>query len=177
MKFRVKDMNIATGGIYIAILNEIDAKALDLRLGDRLLIKSGKKEVTCILDTSHDKKVVPVGKIGLFEETIAKIGDHGKEVEVKPTGKPDSVNFIRNKLYGKRLSYDELYQITDDITNDRLTDIEKTFFVSGSFAHGLNIQEIVDLTRAMVETGKKLKFKGIMVRDFGDFLWGIFLHT
>ncbi|MDO8655945.1 MAG: thymidine phosphorylase, partial [Nanoarchaeota archaeon] len=51
--------------------------------------------------------------------------------------------------------------IMEDFTHDRLTDIEKTYFVAATFTRGLSTEEIVDLTRAMVETGKKIKFSGI----------------
>lgn len=164
MKFRVKDMDIATGGILIAILNKKDAKKLDLRSSDRILVKDGKGEITCILDISESDKAVPEGKIGLFEEALARLEvKNGNAIHVEFTGKPESVNHIRDKLFGKHLTYQELYEITNDITNDRLTDIEKTYFVSGCFANGLSMDEIVDLTRAMVHTGKKLKFPGITV--------------
>jgi thymidine phosphorylase len=82
---------------------------------------------------------------------------------LKYTGKPESVIHIRDKLFGKRLTYEETYHIVDDITNDRLTDVEKTYFVTACFTKGLNTQEIVDLTRAMVETGSKLKFPSIVL--------------
>lgn len=164
MKFRVKDMNIATGGIMVAILNENDAKKLDLHSGDRILVKDHDKEITCILDLSESRKAVPEGHIGLFEEVLSRLRvRNGSIVHIKFTGKPESVTHIREKLFGKRLCYQELYHIADDITNDRLTDIEKTYFVAASFTHGLNIEETVDLARAMVETGKKIKFPGIIL--------------
>ncbi len=161
MKFKVKDMDIATGGIMVAILNEKDAKKLDLHSGDRILVKDAGREVTCILDISESKKAVPEGKIGLFEEVLAKLNiKEGHMVEVGFTGKPESIKHIRDKLFGKRLKYKELYHISDDISNDRLTDIEKTYFVAASLTKGLSHQEIVGLTRAMVNTGKRLKFNG-----------------
>ncbi|MBI2145898.1 AMP phosphorylase [Candidatus Woesearchaeota archaeon] len=159
MKFKVKDMDIATGGTLVAILNENDAKKLDLHSGDRILVKDHNKEITCILDLSESRKAVPEGSIGLFEEVLDRLQvRNGSIVNIKFTGKPESVTHIRDKLFGKRLHYQELYHIVDDITNDRLTDIEKTYFVAASFTHGLSIEETVDLTRAMVETGKKIKF-------------------
>ncbi len=162
MKFKVKDMDIATGGILIAILNENDAKKLDLKSGDRVLVKNHKEAVTCILDISESNKAVPEGKIGLFEEVLDRLGvKHGEIVDIRLTGKPESVKDIREKLMGKRLSYNKLYHISDDITNDRLTDIEKTYFVAASFTRGLSHEEIVGLTKAMVNTGKKIKFKGL----------------
>lgn len=162
IKFRVKDMDIATGGTLVSILNEKDAKALDLHSGDRILIKADGREVTTILDISESDKAVPAGKIGLFEEVLDRLKVKTNSiVTIKFAGKPESVKHIRDKLHGKELSYQELYHIVDDITNDRLTDIEKTYFVAGGFANGLSNREIVDLTKAMVLTGDKLKFRGI----------------
>src|SRR3990167_8441616 len=164
MHFKVKDMDIASGGIYIAILNEKDAKKLDLRSGDRVLVKHNSKEVICILDISETKKAVPEGKLGLFEEVLDHLHvKNNAHIELKYTAKPESVIHIREKLFGKRLTYEEMFHIVDDITNDRLTDIEKTYFVTACFSKGLSHQEIIDLTRAMVETGSKLKFPGIVL--------------
>ena len=155
-------MDIATGGTLVAILNKKDAKTLDLHSGDRIVVRDHNREVTCILDISESDKACPEGKIGLFEEVLDHLGvKGGNAVWVRYTGKPESVKHIRDKLYGERLNYTELYHIVDDITHDRLTDIEKTYFVAASFTHGFNTQEIVDLTRAMVETGETLKFKGV----------------
>lgn len=162
MKFKVKDMDIATGGILVAILNIKDAQKYDLHSGDRILVKDNGNEITCILDISESDKAVPEGKIGLFEEVLDKLKvKQNKIVSIKFTGKPESVVHIRDKLYGRRLSYKDLFHIIDDITNDRLTDIEKTYFVSAGFINGWSVEEIVDMTRAMVDTGKKLKFKGM----------------
>ncbi|MDP3698675.1 MAG: AMP phosphorylase [Nanoarchaeota archaeon] len=162
MKFRVKDMDIASGGVLVAILNEKDAKKLDLHSADRILVKHNSKSITCILDISESKRAVPEGSIGLFEEVLGRLSiKRGDLVEVKFTGKPESVKHIRDKLFGKELNYTELYHITDDITHDRLTDIEKTYFVAASFTHGLSVKEVISLTKAMVQTGKTLKFSGI----------------
>lgn len=162
MKFKVKDMEIATGGISIVILNQKDADLLDLHSGDRLLVHDGGKEITCTLDISESNKAVPIGRIGLFEEVMSKLNvKSGHLVEVKVTSKPESVKHIRDKLCGKKLDFDELFHIADDITHDRLTDIEKTYFVAAGFTRGFNTEEVVNLTKAMVKTGKRIKFKGL----------------
>jgi putative thymidine phosphorylase len=162
MAFRVKDMDIATGRTLIAILNHKDAERLDLHSGDRILVQDTKTEITCILDISESDKAVPVGKIGLFEEVLDKLRiKHGHMVNLKFTGKPESIIHIRDKLFGKKLTDKELYHITEDITKDKLTDIEKTYFVSACFINGLSVDEIVGLTRAMVKTGQKMHFPGI----------------
>jgi len=161
MKFKVKDMDIASGGILIVVLNQKDAENLDLKHDDRIRIKKGRKTATASINISESKKAVPEGKIGLFEEVLDKLKvKDGSEVELELTSKPKSVSSIRKKLYGKELNYKELYKIIDDIVHDRLTSIEKTYFVAASFAEGLTIKETVNLTKAMVETGATINFKG-----------------
>src|SRR3989344_9311071 len=162
MKFQVKDMDIASGGAHIAILNEKDAVKLDLRSGDRILVFNGRKKTTCILDISESRKAVSPGKIGLFEEVLDIMNARqGNIVDVKFTGKPESVIHIRDKLYGKELSFVELDHIIRDITSNALTDIEKTYFVASGFSNGWTIDEIVNMSKAMVKNGNQLKFKGI----------------
>ena len=105
MKFKVKDMDIATGGTLIAILNEKDAKKLDLHSADRILVKHNSKSVTCILDISESSKAVREGSIGLFEEVLDRLHVKNRDlVDVKFTGKPESVKHIRDKLLGKELN-------------------------------------------------------------------------
>lgn len=157
-------MHIATGGILIALLNYKEAHALNLHSGDRILIKDHPREVTCILDITKNSKVVPEGKIGLFEEVLKRLKlNHNSTVSIKITGKPESIRHIHDKLMGKHLSYEDLYHIISDITHDRLTDIEKTYFVAACYTKGLDVDEVVNLTKAMVDTGEKLKFKGIVI--------------
>ncbi len=166
MHFRVKDMDIATGDILVVILNEHDAKKLDLHHEDRVKVRKGSKEAICVLDISESRKAVPPGSIGLFEEVLDKLGaKHNDKVELSFTPKPVSVSYIRAKLHGKQLSASQIDEIITDIVNDNLTAIEKTYFVAASFTHGLSTDETVYLTKAMVKSGTQLQFSG-PVYDF-----------
>lgn len=69
---------------------------------------------------------------------------------------------IQKKLIGKKLNYKEIYAIMDEIANDKLGDILTTYFVASGYTKGFSDEEIYFLTKAMVETGEKLKFKGIV---------------
>ncbi len=69
---------------------------------------------------------------------------------------------IRKKLVGKKLSYKEIYAIMDEISKDRLGDVLTTYFVASGYSNGFTDEEIYHLTRAMVETGERLEFKGIV---------------
>jgi len=69
---------------------------------------------------------------------------------------------IQKKLVGKQLSYKEIYSIMDEIANDRLGDVLTTYFAASGYSKGFTYDEIYYLTKAMVETGERLKFEGIV---------------
>lgn len=69
---------------------------------------------------------------------------------------------IRKKLIGKKLTYREIYAIMDQIAEDKLGDILTTYFVASGYSEGFSDEELYFLTKAMVETGDKLRFSGIV---------------
>ncbi len=73
-----------------------------------------------------------------------------------------AINAIKNKLLGKKLSYKEIYAIMDQISQKKLGDVLTTYFAASGFSKGFTDEEIFYLTKAMVETGEKLKFTGIV---------------
>jgi len=166
MKLKVKDMDIATGGILIAILNEEDARAMDLHYEDRLLVKKGRRSTVAVLDIAETKKAVPRKQIGLFEEMLDILhAKNGDEVEIFIEKKPESINYIKEKLNGKELDYNKIFSIIRDLVNNELTTIELTYFISACYTKGLTTKETIALTRAMINTGNILRLKQYPVLD------------
>jgi len=166
MKLKVKDMDIATGGIQIVILNEEDARVLDLHYEDRLLVKKGRMKTVAVLDIAESEKAVPRRHAGLFEEALDALhAKHNDEVEVSLEKKPESVSYIKEKLTGKELDYPKIFAIVNDIVNNNLTTIEVTYFISACYTHGLTTKETVALTRAMINTGNMLRLRQYPVLD------------
>jgi len=73
-----------------------------------------------------------------------------------------AIESIQKKLLGKKLNYREIYAIMDEIAHEKLSDVLTTYFVASSFKEGYSPQELFYFTKAMVETGNKLKFKGVV---------------
>ncbi|MBI3619927.1 hypothetical protein HY214_02170 [Candidatus Roizmanbacteria bacterium] len=73
-----------------------------------------------------------------------------------------AVKALQQKLLGKKLSYREIYTLMDEISHRRLGDILTTYFVASSFKEGYSAEELYFLTKAMVETGNRLHFSGII---------------
>jgi len=143
----------------IVILNEEDAKDLGVFVSGRVKIKYNEHDITAIVDTTET--LVDEGEIGIMQDVNEVLNaNDGDFIEVIPAKRPASVEFIKKKLDGEKLEEHEIYSIIYDITNNNLSSIELSAFVTGGYINGYNIEEIVALTRSMVKTGKQI--------DFGD---------
>jgi len=164
MKLKVKEVGLSSGGILIAVLNVNDAKKLDLMPGDRVSIKRVKlkKEIICVVNVSS--KGVKEGQIGFFEEAMKKVGAKGSCVNVEIADQPRSIEYIKRKLHGDVLNAEEYDELIKDVVHNEFSDAELTYFVSGCYTKGLNMDEAVSLTNAIVNNGEQFKFKkGIVV--------------
>jgi len=166
LKLQVKDMDIATGGIKVVLLNHKDAEKLDLHHNDRVLVKKGKKETTAVLDIAESSKAVGPGKIGLFEEVLDSLNaKHNSYVKLKTSKKPLSVSLIKKKLENQELNYRETYAVINDIVKDKLTTIELTAYILANYTYGMSLKEIIDSTKAMKETGNIIYVPGEVIAD------------
>jgi len=150
LKLKVKKMNIEAGDILVCVLNKNDAKLLDLRALDRVKIKKDRKIETVIIDIADSKKTVPKGCIGVFNNVFSLLKLKEKEVvEVIPTRRPLSLEYIKKKLDGKKLSKKEIYQIVWDIVHNKLSEVELSYFVAACYTKTMDLNEVVYLTKAM----------------------------
>ena len=141
MFLKAKNIDVATGGALVAILNSKDAIKLELNEGDRLLLKKGKKEIIVpvnLTDTPHPRP----GHIGLFIELSQVLkSKSGEKITVRPTHTPKSIKYIRKKLDGKKLTKKEIETIVKDLIENDLTEIELAYFVAGCYKRNLSKKE------------------------------------
>lgn len=166
MKLEVKDMDISSGGALIAVLNEKDAKKMDLHERDRVKIIKGSKVETVLLNISESKKSVGQGKIGLYEEVLDSLKlKGGNIVEIVPARKPLSIDYIKKKLDGFRLTKTEIDQIVWDIVHNKLSAVELAYFVAACYSNELDLRETTLLTKAMTSYGEILKLNMYPIMD------------
>jgi AMP phosphorylase len=89
----------------------------------------------------------------------------GATVEVRTATPPRSIAHIKKKLDGAKLSKEAIYEIVQDVVNETLSLNELTAFVTASYIHDLDMQEVEHLTRAMVDTGERLNFTSHPIVD------------
>ncbi len=74
----------------------------------------------------------------------------------------EALDTIKRKLRGRTLTYKEIYNLMDEISSGRLSDVLTAYFVASGFKDGFSYDELYYLTKAMVETGEQLHFKGVV---------------
>lgn len=73
-----------------------------------------------------------------------------------------ALSAIKKKLLGKSLTYEEIYAVMSEIGSERLGPVLTTYFAAAGFRDGFSEDELFFLSKAMVETGPKLHFDGIV---------------
>ncbi len=166
MKLKVKDIDISSGGPLIAIVNNKDAEVLDLHVMDRIKIIKRNKLETVVVDIAKSDKIVPKGNIGVFEEVIESLKLKNNDiVEIVLAKKPLSIDYIKKKLDGQKLTKKEIDQIVWDIVHNKLSAIELTYFVAACYTNVMTTEETILLTKAMVKHGEVLKLNKFPVID------------
>lgn len=160
--FHVKKLDFSSGHRLQVVLRRSEARRYGIRAADVLKVHFDSKEY--FVTVNHTDSKVEEGEIGLFKEIWenSNISD-GDLAEVSLIKRPDSIMAIRKKLLGKRLTYKEIESVIKDISDDLLGDIETTYFVASGFRGNYSDSELYYLTKAMVEAGDKLRFKGTVV--------------
>ncbi|GAG88009.1 unnamed protein product, partial [marine sediment metagenome] len=169
MQFSFKKLGISSGAKRIVVLDDEDAFELGAKPGDRVRVfahtTQGKKidpGKIAIVDIATNNETLPCGTIGLYDEVYnqLQLANKFNKISIFLSSKPTSFIAIKDKIRGHELSSQQIQEIVNDCTNERLLDIEKAAFIIGLEVRGATDHEIVDLTNAMANSGEIL--------DFGD---------
>ncbi len=166
MKLKVKDVNLSTGGPFIAILNEQDAKKLGIRAAERVKVIRLRKKQQIVAVADIATSGIKPGEVGLFEELLKNLGiKAGMHIDVELSAKPSSVKHISDKLHGMELAEKSINEIIDDIMHNRLSEVEMAYFVAGCYSEGLSMKETAALTNAIVRSGTVLGLNKKVIVD------------
>jgi AMP phosphorylase len=163
MKLNANILDIASRGVLI---NRADARILGVLDGDRVQVINPKNgtSATAFVDTTLT--IARQGSIGIYRITNERLSlSDGDEIEVREAGRPVSLDFIKKKMDGGKLTKEETLTIIKDVVNDDISAAELTAFITASYIHALDMDEIEHLTRAMVETGEQIKFASRPIVD------------
>ena len=161
---KAQKLDFETGRQLIALMNENEAHNFGIQAGDKISLQwRGTKKINIEINLS-DKKIRP-GFIGLYEDIWKKYPIELNEImEVHILSRPDSIIAIRNRLLGKKLNYQDYFNIMKDITDNSLSNIGITYFTASSFFYPYSNNELFYMSKAMAETGQVINFgRGLVV--------------
>jgi AMP phosphorylase len=163
MELKARLLDIHAGGRRIAILDDETASLVGVHSSDRVKITYKKEELIAIVNIATN---FPANYVGLYQEISTKleIGDE-ETIEVQPAERPESLSYIQAKIHGKRLRESEIKMIVSDVVERHFSDVELASFVTSLYIHGLSMDEIEALSKAMVETGSTISFGKTPILD------------
>jgi AMP phosphorylase len=158
MKFHAEAIDLGTRAPTV-ILNAADAEELGVNPVDRIQIHWNGETHIGIVEVTDE--IVAEGTLGVTR----RLGYIDGDVEVTHAPKPGSVHYIRKKLDGIELEADEFETIVRDIDDNRLSDIELTAYVTGTYSEGLSFEETKYLTEAMTDVGDVIEWNDDVIAD------------
>ena len=165
MKFKVHITNLSAGGPLIAIMNYKDAMAMGIIAKSRATMAKNNKTASAIIDISYGNSIKQ-GEIWLFSELAEELkAKNNSIVNAVPQNKLDSQDYIKKKMDKNELTKEEIHEIISDLTNNKLTEIETTAFVSACYINGMTLAESAHLAEAIVESSGRLHFKKRIIID------------
>lgn len=165
---RLKRVAIDTYHENVAYLNRECAiyKAEGFQALNKIEVANHGHHILAVLNVVDDNCIVAPDELGLSEQSFTQLGlAEGEAVTVAHAEPPLSLEYVRAKLAGERLSQTQLKSIVMDIADNRYSKPEIAAFLVTVAETGLDRDEVLYLTRAMVDSGHRLNWHETVVVD------------
>lgn len=132
----------------------------------KIEVKANGKRIYAVLNVVDDEHIVAADELGLSEQAFDQLGlATGEAVSVSQAEAPASMDAVRRKIAGERLRLVDFRAITQDVIKNRYSKMEMAAFLVASGQNSLDREEILHLTRAMLESGERLDWHEPLVVD------------
>ena len=132
----------------------------------KVKICANGRHILAVLNVVDDGSIVTPNDLGLSEEAFVKLGSsEGHLVNIEHAEPAASMNAVRRKIAGERLSQEDFRHIISDITDKRYSKTEISAFLVASGQTDMDRDEVFYLTRAMLESGEKFDWNESLVVD------------
>jgi thymidine phosphorylase len=126
----------------------------------------GSISLLATLNVVDDDNITKPEELGLSIEAFQQLGlVEGASVTISHAHPPSSLSAVHRKIAGERLTLSDYEAITADIVSHRYAKIELAAFLVACSENGMEREEILHLTRAMVSSGETLDWQEPLVAD------------
>lgn len=126
----------------------------------RIQVRVDDQTIIATLNIVRDS-LLQSGELGLSDAAWRLLG-HPEDDSTAFLSHPEpltSLSYVRAKIYGHALSEDQLNHIMEDIVDGRYDDVHLSAFITACAGNRLNFDEVVFLTKSMINTGSRLQWE------------------
>jgi thymidine phosphorylase len=130
----------------------------------RLGIHYKEKSIVATLNVVYSDMLTRE-QAGLSMEAMKRLGvTEGDTISIFHLKPIESLSKVRAKMYGKELKDTDFDEIIADVASGRYSNIELASFISACSGDNLSVNEIIGLTKAMINTSEKINWgRGIIL--------------
>ncbi|HET6805518.1 MAG TPA: thymidine phosphorylase family protein [Frateuria sp.] len=166
-RLRPQRIGIDTGGEHVAYLPQGSPACHGEGFGphSRLQVSIGPRRLMATLAIVQGERLA-ADEVGLSESAWLRLQPAAHEhVTLAHPPSVESLSSVRAKLYGRVLAEAEVRAIVADIAAHRYSNIEMAAFIAACSDDHLDLDEVVALTAAMVDSGARLRWPGPVILD------------
>lgn len=131
-----------------------------------IYIQGKSTPVLAVLNIVDDAAIVDIHQLGLSTQAFKQVAkEQGTPVTIAPAKPPLSLKAVHKKIAGEQLNSQAFHLICQDIIENRYSKMEIAAFLVACSHNGLEREEVFYLTKAMVDSGKKLNWGERIVVD------------
>ena len=163
---KVQLLDIKDGERLIVLLNPKQAMAFGINLNNKVQLTKANGEYI-VADVSLSEAVLE-GSVAICADISEKLNLENNELVAVSLAESSSTSYeaIRKKMKGETISYDEMFAIIKDISENKLDDTMMTYYVASSFFYPTTDEEMYQTAKAMAECGVMFKYpKGEIIAD------------
>ncbi len=134
-------------------------------LQSRVKVRLNGKSIIATLNTI-DSDLLRSNEVSLSKYAWDLLSaNEGEKVTISHAMPVESLRFVRSKIYGNELSQNEMSQIIQDVAAGKYSDINISSFLTACAGGRMNENEIIYLTKAMINVGERLDWESDIVVD------------
>ncbi len=163
----LKRLPIDTGHENVAFLSRACTvyHAEEFQSVPKVAVSDDRTTLLATLNLVDDPDLLGPDELGLSEQAFRQLGrPAGTRVTITEAPPPPSLDSVRAKIRGRALDPGEIRAVVADVVGERYSRMELAAFLVAS-AGFLTTEEVLALTRAMVETGNRLEWHERLVVD------------
>ncbi len=132
----------------------------------RIQVSLGDRSVVASLNVLMDDRLLGVHEASLSESAIKALGaQEGDLLSMSHLPPLDSMSRVRSKIYGHSLDEGSMQDIIRDLAAGKYSNVEIAAFVTACGGDRMSFEEIVYMTRSMIDVGQRLSWSSDHVYD------------